>query len=104
MYALDAQDATPIWQVQPDSSEKRAISSTPLVAEDSVYFVTDGGALYAINAESGATRWSQTVEGRLYTAPVVAGETVLIAAVDADAILYAFDQNGAPKWQFAPEK
>jgi len=102
LYLLNAEDGTPRWQVQPDSSERRAISNRPLVIGDTLYFVTDGGALFAIDAETGATRWTQTIEGRLFTAPVVAGETILVAPVDTDAILYAFGLNGTQKWQFTP--
>ena len=104
LYSLNTADGSQRWQVQPDSSDERAISDSPLVVEDTVYFVTDGGALWAIDKETGNTRWSKTVEARLFTSPEIAGDTILIATVDADAILYAFDLNGVQKWQFVPAK
>lgn len=104
MYSLNAVDGSIRWQVQPDTSDKKAISNSPLVVNDTVYFVTDGGALWALDTQTG-TGWSKTVEGRLYTAPEVAGDTILIAAVDTDAILYAFNLDGSQKWEpFVPEK
>ena len=56
LYSLNTADGSQRWQVQPDSSDERAISDSPLVVEDTVYFVTDGGALWAIDKETGNTR------------------------------------------------
>jgi len=103
LYALDAENGAPIWQVQPDTSEQPAISDSPLIVEDTLYFVNEGGSLYAIARDTGTTRAFQSVEARLYTSPVVADGTILISTVNSDAILYAFDLDLVPKWQFAPE-
>jgi outer membrane protein assembly factor BamB len=106
LYALNAVDGTSRWKVDPpqDSAKQNAVSNTPLVVEDTAVFVTNGGSIYAVNAETGTTRWSQTIDGKLYTPPVIAGDTILIAAVGTDALLYAYDLDGAPQWQFAPAK
>jgi outer membrane protein assembly factor BamB len=105
LFAVNAADGSVIWQVKPDTSERPAISDSPLLVDDTLYFVTEGGNIYAVDATTGNTRWTKNIEkGKLYTAPVVAGDTILIAPVGTDAILYAFDTNGNPKWQFTPAK
>ena len=100
---MNAEDGSVRWKVQIE--EGGAISNRPLIVDDTIYVVTDMGSLYAVNIESGTPRWNKKVEdARLYSAPVVAGDTILIAAVGTDAVLYAFDLDGIPKWQFVPAK
>lgn len=97
-YALDASSGQIIWQHQFDSG---AISDTPLVTEDSIYFTTESGAVYALNLD-GNSRWNKPIEGKLYSSPVLAGELILVAAIDADALVYALDSNGNTQWGFTP--
>ncbi len=104
LYCANAADGSIEWQVQPNSEDKRAISDRPLVVDDTLYFVDESGNLFAIDTQSGTTRWRITIEGRLYTSPVIAGDLILVAAVDADAILYAVDTNGNRVWEFTPAK
>ena len=101
-YALNAADLSEIWKVQPDSADRNAITETPLVIQDTIYITTESGNLYAIDAANGSTRWPKTVGGKLYSAPVQAGDSILVAPVGADALLIAFDTNGNQKWAFTP--
>lgn len=97
-YALDASNGQIIWQQQYESG---AISDTPLVTEDSIYFTTETGVVYALNID-GNSRWNKAIDGKLYSSPVLAGDLILIAAIDAEALVYAMDSNGNTQWGFTP--
>jgi len=103
-YALNAKDGTIRWQVQPDASENRAIAGKPLILGDTIYFASKAGILYAVDPVNGSPRWNKTVGGEIYANMVAAGDILLIAPVKADAILFAVDLNGNPKWSYTPAK
>jgi outer membrane protein assembly factor BamB len=98
-YGLDAGDGTKVWEIQSDG----AISETPLVTDDTIYFTTEAGSLYAVDF-NGETKWTKPVGGKLYTTPVLAGDTLIVAPVGADSTLVALDLSGNQKWAFTPEK
>ena len=85
--------------VQPDGP----IVGSPLALPD--YFVvgTESGTVYAIDRQ-GKTVWDQPVTGKLYSAPVSAGDLILVAPMEADFVLAALDKNGTQVWKFTPQK
>ncbi len=98
VYALDATNGQVIWQVNTDG----AITDSPLVTEDSLYVNTEAGTLYAFNLD-GSILWSRPIGGKLYPSPVLAGDLILVAPIEADALIYALDINGNGRWSFSPE-
>ena len=100
-YALDTSNGSQVWTpLQPDGP----ITESPLVTDDTIYFSTETGTLYAVDFK-GSEKWKQVIGGKLYTSPVLAGDTVLAAPVGAEALLYALDKNsGAQKWKYTPAK
>lgn len=99
-YAVDAASGQPAWQTQVDGR----VAESPLVTTDAIYLGTDLGSLYALDLD-GKEKWKQAIGGKLYTTPVLAGDTLLAAPTGADALLYAFDLTGKQKWTpFVPEK
>lgn len=100
-YALDTSNGKQIWTpLQPDGP----ITEPALVTDDTIYFNTENGTLYALDLK-GAEKWKQAIGGKLYTSPVLAGDTVLVAPVGAEALLYALDKNsGTQKWKYTPAK
>jgi outer membrane protein assembly factor BamB len=104
-YALDAAKGQEIWKAAVDG----VISDAPLVTDDTIYFGTEAGTLYALEL-NGKEKWKQPIKegdknGKLYTTPVLAGDTLLVTATGTQPLLYAFDLNGAQKWTpFTPEK
>ena len=97
-YAVDAGDGSELWRVQSDG----VISETPLVADDTIYFTTEAGTLYAVEF-SGSTKWSKAIGGKLYTTPVLAGDSLILAPVGAQSTLLALDLSGNQKWAYTPE-
>ncbi len=79
------------------------ITGSPLVLDEFVVIGTESGTAYAIDRE-GKIVWQQTVGGRLYTAPVQAGDLVLFSPMETDAILVALDVDGKQVWQVTPAK
>ena len=99
-YALDAQNGTKVWELTAEEIDG-PISGTPLVWEESIYFVTEDGTVYAVNLE-GTPIWSQTIDGKLYTSPAAVGELILVASTNTENLLNAFTTDGAKRWTFAP--
>jgi eukaryotic-like serine/threonine-protein kinase len=89
------------WQLTPEQLDG-PIPESPLVSEGRIYVTTENGTLYSIDT-NGTIVWSQTVGGRLYASPVEAGELILVAPIDTDALLVAYTRDGARRWAFNPE-
>ena len=100
IYSLDVASNRQNWgDVKPDGP----IVASPLIVNDSIYFVTEEGTLVAFDVD-GKTVWEKTVGGKLYTTPVLSNELVLVAPYQADFSLAAYDLEGRQAWTFTPEK
>ncbi|HSF80987.1 MAG TPA: PQQ-binding-like beta-propeller repeat protein [Anaerolineales bacterium] len=101
LYALNSQTGQISWTIQADGP----ISDSLLVTEDTIFFNTEAGSLYAIGKD-GNFVWPQPklIGNKLYTTPVLAGDTLLIAPVGAEVLLYGLDLNGNQKWTFVPRE
>lgn len=97
-YSVSIADQSINFQIQPDA----AISESPLNVEGLIFFVTESGTMYAVDAD-GAIQRTQTLGGKLYTSPVVNNDTLLVATLGGDELLAAFNAAGAGKWNFIPE-
>ena len=107
-YALNTADGSLVWQKE----FAGRITETPLISDGNIYFTTSEGSVNAIDL-NGNQIWSKnevTLQGtvipfkKLFTAPVAAGDLILIAQSGVDQILVALDTDGNPKWAFVPEK
>ncbi len=98
-YALDATNGAELWRLQPNGP----IVSTPLVVGDTIYFTTEENTIYAVDKD-GNPVWNQTVSGKIYASPVLAGDLILVAPIESDTLLVALMGSGAQKWNFTPEQ
>lgn len=98
LYAVDANTGSIRWQKTPDGP----ITESPLVTEDSIYITTETGGFIALDL-NGNVRWTKPFETKLHTAPVKAGDKILVAATGNPDLLYAFDSAGNQLWAFTPE-
>jgi eukaryotic-like serine/threonine-protein kinase len=114
-YAVDAQGGTVRWQIQPDTTTNRSITSAPILVGDTVYFASKAGILYAVKAADGSMLWNKPIGckdnaadnrgcSEIYTDLVLAGDMILIAPMKTDAVLVAVDVNGNQKWAYTPAK
>jgi len=75
------------------------VIGSPAVAGERVYFGSDDGSLYAVDAESGAQQWKFEVKSRIPSTPSVADKVVYFGAYDGN--FYAVDAStGTLKWKF----
>ena len=76
------------------------IVSSPVYTDGVVYFGSDDGKVYAVNAATGVQRWMFKTRGPVPSSPAVAGGVVYILSYDDH--LYAIDAaSGELKWKFA---
>jgi outer membrane protein assembly factor BamB len=71
--------------------------ATPTLADDGVYFGTDGGHVLRIDITSGAVLWDEEVDAEVLTPVVVDGDQVYV--ITGQDTLYALNRrDGAGKW------
>ena len=99
-YALNIDDGKTIWT----HDEVHAIIASPLVLPDQVIYVTEAGHIQSLNMD-GTSKWQVDIQGaKIYTTPILAGNIIVVAPMNAQFILAAYDQNGVQKWTFAAPK
>lgn len=101
-YALQAATGQLVWRLAPEQLDG-PISGSPLVLDDTIYFTSESGSLYALDP-AGTIRWTIPIGGKLYAAPVSASDLILVAPIQADILLAAVGKDGSRKWSFTPEK
>ncbi len=100
LYAVNLETGAGEWQIQPGE----AIVGDPWVTETGeIVFATEDGQLVKINS-SGTIQWNQTTDYTFYSGPIQTDDLILVTSNQPDAILVAVNENGAPRWVFAPEK
>ncbi len=48
--------------------------------------------------------WKKTINGKLYSSPVYAGDHVLVTVMEGDSLLVSFDKDGNQQWTFQVPK
>ena len=99
LYAVDAASGAQAWQQKPNE----AIVGSPLMLADVVVITTESGSVYAFDRD-GTPVWQREVGGQIYTAPVAGSDLILVAPMDTDFLLAAYDANGGQAWTFALEE
>ena len=105
VYSFDLANGIENWSVQPDGP----VVASLLIVGDQIYVASEAdptselGTLVALDRE-GKTVWTKEVGGKLYTAPVVSGDLILVAPYQADFTLAAYDAQGKQAWKFTPAK
>jgi outer membrane protein assembly factor BamB len=78
--------------------------SSPAVVNGVIYFGSDDGNVYALNASTGATLWSVATGSEVRSSPAVANGVVYTASSGAMLIppaVFALNANtGAPLWSY----
>jgi outer membrane protein assembly factor BamB len=74
------------------------------LAGESLYFASEAGILYAVDAATGNPGWNKTIGGKIYSDLKLDGETILLAPNEFDSILVAVDLQGNNRWSFTPVK
>lgn len=122
VFAVDALTGEEIWTssinemrevdgvlLQTPERIEGAIQASPVIHEDVLYIASEGnraskeGLLVALNAETGEEIWQTTTNEPLYSTPVVANGSIVVA-MNRDVItLIGFDlETGNRKWSYLP--
>jgi outer membrane protein assembly factor BamB len=99
LYALSTADGSEISDFEADAP----VLGTPLILEDKIIFGTELGTLYFLDRET-LEDDREILVGKLYGTPILAGERILVAPVNGDYTLIAFDLEGKQDWTFTPDK
>lgn len=76
LTALDSENGTEIWTVQPGTEVKTSV----VVGQDSVYFGTTSGEFRAVSKDTGDSQWQTTLGQTIISDPVLVRDTVYTAA------------------------
>src|SRR5581483_1378580 len=66
------------------------------VTDDTVYAGTTRGEVYALARDTGKVRWRQKLEDPVWSAPIQAGDALVVA--DMGGRVTAFDKDGNRRW------
>jgi outer membrane protein assembly factor BamB len=93
LYALDLRRHRLRWS-RPLSGK---ITSSVAIAGNTLYVGDYAGRLWALSP-SGSTRWTASVNGRIYGTPAVSGGRIFVPSSDGDS-LTAFSTRGRELWR-----
>ena len=78
------------------------VVSSPVWRDGTLYFGSDDGNVYAVDAATGRQRWMAHTDGPVASTPALDGERLF--ALSFDGRLHALDaRNGETLWKFATE-
>ena len=90
--ALDLETGLPLWE-----RELGPVWASPEVDDDQVFAVTKKGGVFALEASTGETLWSNQVGKDLYPAPALSDDLMITGSWDGH--FYAFERaTGAIRW------
>jgi eukaryotic-like serine/threonine-protein kinase len=95
-YAMNVETWSVDWRFSADGP----IASRPLVNEDILYFGTENGTLYALDLR-GNIIWNRDARGAIYGTPVRVNDLILVALLESDNLVVAYDTAGNLRWSFA---
>ncbi len=76
------------------------IVSSPVLQDNLIYFGSDDGNVYAVDASTGRQIWKRVTKGPVPSSPAVADGLVYVGSYDGH--FYALDaKSGQTKWDFA---
>ncbi len=107
VVAISAKDGKIVWTKDAGGAILAGGAFTPDTTNpDGVVFPTESGKVIAYSLTGEKELWSQTISGKLYTTPVVAGQTLAVA-IDEGAnsmLIQAYSVSGQASWNFVTPK
>ncbi len=100
VVAVSTQDGKITWQKDLGSPVLAGGALLP----DGVVYPTEGGTVVALAFDGQKELWRQTINGKLYTTPVVAGQTLTVGVIEGDKLAQAYNVNGQVSWPFTAPK
>ncbi|MGV7975836.1 MAG: PQQ-binding-like beta-propeller repeat protein [Anaerolineaceae bacterium] len=100
VFALDPATGSVEWTL--DAGGETVAGILPL--EESFVIALEKGELRAYKLADRTPLWTRTLDGKLYTTPVVSADKIVVAVTKGQTLLQAFDLAGNPVWSFTPAK
>ena len=100
-YALNTSDGKNALNPLDDLE---AIVASPLVTKDQIVYVTEEGTIKFLNKDGTPSAQVKIPDAKIYTTPLLVGDLILVAPMNATYMLAAYDQKGVQKWTFTPAK
>jgi outer membrane protein assembly factor BamB len=98
IYAFSSGSGALRW-VYPRQGKRQPIVGGIVVSQGRVYFGCSDGKVYVLDAETGDEEWDFTTGDKIWSTPVIDGDTLFIASFDKK--LYAINaMTGKGKWEF----
>jgi outer membrane protein assembly factor BamB len=99
-YAINTSNGQITWSRDEDT----AVIASPLVLPDQVVYVTEGGRVQSISKDN-TVKWDKSIDkAKILTAPYLVGDTILVAPMQVETLLVAYNLSGAQKWTYIPGK
>ena len=103
VYSVKTADGSIQWTQSIGGEAGTAALGVPAVLDDALIYGLENGELVAISY-SGDRLWTRSVNGTLYSGPVLAGDRLLVGVTQGDRLVVSFDLNGNESWSFTPAK
>jgi len=97
-YAVNVSDGQIIWS----KDEEGSIIAGAVIVDEQVIYATEAGRIQSVD-KNGAPKWQSSIENaHFYTMPLLVGDTLLMAPMNANFLLAGYDvNNGSQKWTFS---
>ena len=101
IYAISSSSGALRWVYPRDGNLQPVVGGT-VVSQGRVYFGCSDGKVYALDAETGDKEWEFPTGDKIWSTPVIDGDTLFIASFDKK--VYALSvTDGSKKWEFETE-
>ncbi len=98
-YALNAADGKANFAALQVNTP---IVSTPLVNAGKIYFTAQSDSVYIVDSSGSLS--SKVVGGQIYSSPVLAGNTILVAPLNFTSTVVGLSLDGTQQWTYPPPK
>jgi len=98
LYALDPESGEPSFQTEFDGSAVGGIT----VLADGIVLATEQGVIKSFNFD-GSPTWEATLAGEIFQEPVANDEHLVVATINGENLVYAFNLSGVQLWSTTPE-
>jgi len=97
IYAISSTSGKANWQVDATGP----IAGAPAITSKGLVFASEDGTVFGVSF-TGQKDWNQTINGKLYSAPVLVGDTVVVGVTSGDKslLLVSYDASGKQLWSF----
>jgi outer membrane protein assembly factor BamB len=100
VFALDQATGAVRWTLDAGGETMAGL----LRVDDTFVIALEKGELRAYKISDRTPLWTRTLDGKLYTTPVLEAEKIIVAVTKGKVLLQAYDLAGNPVWSFTPAK